>query len=205
MALRPITGARAAQDDAAWRSFKEIILRVRVVAKSKTAVQLHRAAGIDQGIEIRISFKDAAGDAYQAVSADRNNGRFCAGAGVAQELYTLSINLPAVPVHRHYESGCVAAEDDAARVQTTISHKNGRGGRAPSNGHIVQIQDGASILDVNGKGAIGRRDDAVTVAVDGELAGRKMQNSRVRLDVTVAECAVGGQIEGGYSRIRIEL
>ena len=59
-------------------------------------------------------------------------------------------------------------------------------------------------MDVEGI-AIGWADDAVTVAVDGELAGRKIQKGKVSLDVAAAEGAVGRQVEGFYGRIRIEL
>ena len=76
------------------------------------------------------------------------------------------------------------------------------------NGDIVQIEDGSCIggveSDDDGK-AIGWSDDAESVAVDGELAGRKLQEAPASLDVTVAECAVGGHVEGFYGRIRIEL
>ena len=47
--------------------------------------------------------------------------------------------------------------------------------------------------------------DAVSVAVDGELAGRKIQEGKANLDAAAAECAVGGHVEGFYGRIRIEL
>ena len=197
-----MTGAGVAQDDAVWRS--HVVINPRgVAAESDAALQLHRALGSDQAIVIRVSLEDAAGDAREAASGGRNNGRVAIKAGVAQELHILNIDLPG-PGRRQCGIVRVAAEDDVAGIQSTIPRRNGHEKSIPGKGHIVQIKDGAGICDAYGP-SIGWSDDAVTVAVDGELAGRKLQKLRARLDITGAKCTVGGHVEGCYGRIRIEL
>ena len=148
-----------------------------------------------------VAAEDAVGDDQQGRGPVDTNKITGSRPLIVQELHILKIALSS-GLHAQRRGGVrILAEDDAAGIQTARQY--GKGGDIPpvlANGHIVQIEDGAGILDVEGI-AIGWAGDGVTVAVDGELAGRKIQKGQVILYVAAAEGAVGGQVEGFYGRI----